>query len=77
MSVVSLVISATNRAWAKKARRIRTLADLEELLLGIVMEGTTKKHTMRSTVLLTPANNETAISRMDLSTYFPELKVLL
>jgi Protein of unknown function (DUF1517) len=76
-SVVSLVVSTSNRDWAKKARRIRTLADLEELLLGIVMEGAMKEHTMRSTVLLTPANNETTISRMDLATHFPELKVLL
>jgi hypothetical protein len=73
--VVSLVCSTTNPDWPFKARQIRTLDDLQNILLEIMVEANEKEDSVRSTVLLTPTTEgNTTISQLDVSYHFPDLK---
>jgi hypothetical protein len=62
---------------AAKACEIRTLADLQKVLLGFVADANMEESSMRSIVLLSPVGDRATISRLDLVKDFPELKMLL
>jgi Protein of unknown function (DUF1517) len=72
--VVSLVLSTTNPDWPVKARQMRTLEDLQNILLEIMVEANEKEDSVRSTVLLTPTDGNTTVSQLDLTHHFPDLK---